>query len=269
MLHTGKLIERNRSFLKAIDLDAFLHYILSMRIIFIADAHLKFPEDRNYRLMLGFLDEVAMQSDMVVIVGDFFEFWLGDAPEAFPHYAPLLEALDRLVARGIKLLFFEGNHDFHLAGFFSRRFNADVYPDDAVLELDGNRFYICHGDRINRADYSYRLLRFIFRNSVTRFIARRLPYSIPAWIAENLGRHSKGKHKTTAVKWDIEGMLKDFAGKRFSEGFDFVVSGHYHRPFIESTPAGTLLALGDWITQFSYAELIDGRLEQKTYKLFI
>lgn len=237
-----------------------------MRAIFIADAHLKKPDDLNYRTLCSFLQSIAGNSDLLVIAGDFFEFWLGDSPEAFPHYSNALEALKAVSRAGTRIVYIEGNHDFHLGGYFRKEFSADVYPDETAMEVDGKRVYLCHGDLINRGDYGYMALRFIFRNPFTRFLAKVVPYSFPAWVAKRLGDHSKGKHKTVAEKWDASGLIREFAGNKLAEGFDLVVTAHYHRPFVEEFGDGkTLLALGDWLTQFSYGEMVDGELSLKRY----
>lgn len=48
-----------------------------MRTIFLADAHLKAPTDRNYRLLLRFLDSLKGNTEILFIMGDLFDFWLG------------------------------------------------------------------------------------------------------------------------------------------------------------------------------------------------
>jgi UDP-2,3-diacylglucosamine hydrolase len=236
-----------------------------MRAIFIADAHLGKPADDNYRLMLRFLGELPGKTDLLLIAGDFFEFWLGDSAEPFPHYRPVLDALAAVTNSGVKLIFLEGNHDFHLQRYFRREFNADVFPEATTLVLDGKKLFICHGDLINMADYGYRALRALFRNPLTRLLARILPAAVPAWIADRLGRHSKGQHKAAASRWDVQQLVRDFAASRFAAGDDLVVTAHYHRPFMEERDGKYLLALGDWITQFSYGEWRDGELALKRY----
>lgn len=237
-----------------------------MHALFIADAHLRNPTDHNYQVMLRFLKEIPESVDTLVIAGDFFEFWLGDSPEAFPHYKPVLAALATVTQNGVKLLFFEGNHDFHLGNYFRKAFSAEVFPEKATITIDGKKLYICHGDSINRADYSYRTLRFIFRNPLTRMLAKILPASLPAFIARNLGKHSKEKHKATEARWDYTQILREFAAARYKDGCDTVVTAHYHRPLLEQCAGKSLLALGDWITQFSYGEWINGEVTLKTYQ---
>lgn len=236
-----------------------------MHVLFMADAHLKKPTDRNYLLTLDFLESIPASVEMLVIAGDFFEFWLGDSPEAFPHYRPVLDSLERLTQKGVKLIFIEGNHDFHLGGYFTKAFNADVFPESTTITLDGKKLFVCHGDCINRNDSGYLLLRFAFRNPLTRLLAKVLPPSVPAFIADRLGRHSKGNHKAAERKWDYLPLVKSFAAARFAEGFDTVVTAHYHRPLLEKEANRNILALGDWITQFSYGEWINGELSLKTY----
>lgn len=236
-----------------------------MRAIFIADAHLGKPSDHNYQLLLRFLAELPGRTDLLVIAGDFFEFWLGDSATPFPHYRPVLDALAAVTGSGIRLVYLEGNHDFHLQGYFRRTFNADVFPEATTFDLDGKQLYVCHGDLVNPADYGYRTLRGLFRNPLTRLLARILPAAVPAWIADRLGRHSKGQHKAAAARWDVQQLVRDFAARRFAAGADVVVTAHYHRPFMEAAGGKRLVALGDWITQFSYGEWRDGEFTLKTY----
>ena len=46
---------------------------------------------------------------------------------------------------------------------------------------------------------------------------------------------------------------------------DIVICGHYHHPVTLDHQETHIIALGDWITQFSYAEMIDGKIELKQF----
>ncbi len=249
-----------------LDLQVFFHYIGDMHAIFIADAHLKNPCDENYRLLLDFLGNLPTGVDRLFIMGDFFEFWLGDSPAPFPHYAPVLEKLKSLTDRGVELFLFEGNHDFHLGRYFSTNFGARVFPDTTEMVMDNRRIFLGHGDLINGNDRSYLILRAIFRSPLTRLLTRIIPSWIPAWIAVRLGKHSKGKHKNAPSRWDYPRLIREFTAERFSAGYDVVVTAHFHCPMLEESEGKSALALGDWISQFSYAEWLDGRLELKSYR---
>jgi len=89
-----------------------------MRAIFLADAHLRKPGDHNYLMMLDFLDEQCGKTDILVLLGDIFEFWIGKN-SVITDYVPLIDALERLHQQGTKLVYVEGNHDFHLGPVFT------------------------------------------------------------------------------------------------------------------------------------------------------
>jgi len=108
-----------------------------MRKVFIADAHLRSPEDENYRKLLLFLAGLRGTTDTLFIMGDLFEFWIGYRHPPFTHYFPVLEQLRRLTESGTRIIYFEGNHDFHMGPFFKETLQARVYRGPAIIDLDG------------------------------------------------------------------------------------------------------------------------------------
>ncbi len=236
-----------------------------MHAIFIADAHLRRPEDTNYRHLLRFFDTLPESVEVLFILGDFFDFWLGAPGIPYPQYQPVLERLQRLVRSGVRLVFLEGNHDFHLGPVFTGTLGADVYPGPVTLELDGRRVYLCHGDQVNRNDHGYRFLRAVFHSRLTLVLARLLPSWVTLLIADRLGTRSTAAAPRRNKRWDYDRLIRGFAGERFNEGVEVVVTGHFHRPFLDDTGTAVLLSLGDWISQFSYGEWRDGSLSLRVF----
>lgn len=239
-----------------------------MRKIFIADAHLRSENDKNYRLLMEFLDGLRGNTDTLYILGDLFEFWIGYREVPFTHYLPILEQLGKLRESGIDIVYFEGNHDFHMGPFFTKTLRATVHGGPATLDIEGKKVFLCHGDEINRLDYGYRLLRLVFHSGLTRALTHIVPPGISSWIAERMGKRSKKSHGTRSTRWNYPAILREFAVERFRSGYDVVISGHFHIPLLESFGEGEgkiLLSLGDWLTHFSYGEWEDGKLSLKTY----
>lgn len=237
-----------------------------MRKIFIADAHLRHEGDENYRFLMEFLAGLPGNTDTLYILGDLFEFWIGYRKVPFTHYLPVLERLRELTENGVGIVFFEGNHDFHMGPFFTETLGARVYPGPAVVVIDGKRVYLCHGDEVNRRDYPYRLLRFIFHNRLTKAATHVVPPAVPSWIADRLSRKSRKQHVQREKKWDYPAILRAFAAERFREGCDVVVSGHFHTPFLDDADGKVLLSLGDWITHYTFGEWKDGVLSLRSYR---
>lgn len=240
-----------------------------MRKVFIADAHLQRVEDENYRTLLEFLAGLRGNTDTLFILGDLFEFWIGYRNLPFTHYSPVLDQLRQLKESGVEIVYCEGNHDFHMGPFFEETLQARVFTGPAIMDLEGKRVYLCHGDQMNSRDYSYRLLRFILHSPLTSFLTRLVPPVTASAIAAWMGSHSRGSHQERRLKWDYVKIVKEFAAARFAAGADVVVTAHFHTPFLERYADGRerlLVSLGDWITQFSYGEWEDGEFELKTYR---
>jgi len=251
--------------------DLYLFQIIGysdpMKSIFIADAHLRHPDDDNYQLLLHFLSEIRGKAKTLFILGDLFEFWIGYNEKNFPHYLPLLDSLVKLTKSGVEIVYFEGNHDFHLGKFFSETLRATIYTNPAIVEIDGKKVYVCHGDQINSRDYGYRLFRFLLHNSATKALFPLIPTALVFRIAQNLSSRSKKHHQKRNIKKDYNRLLGHFADGQFRIGCDAVVTAHFHFPHLKVAENGnTLLSLGDWITQFTYGEFSAGKFSLHTYR---
>lgn len=237
-----------------------------MRTIFLADAHLHNPADTNYRLLLRFLEELQGKTDLLCILGDLFDFRVGLPALTFPEQEPVLDALARLSRSGTRLIYLEGNHDFHLGADFAERIGAELHGGPVALELHGKRLLLCHGDLVNPADWRYRLLYSALRNRVTVLAGRLVPAALVQGVRRRLQRTSRSRYSGDRVRWNYREIIRAYGKAVRQQGFDAVVLGHFHLPLIEQHDHFTLLALGDWIGQFSYGELHDGRFTLSTYQ---
>lgn len=236
-----------------------------MRTIFFADAHLHHPDDANYRLLLRFIQSLQGTTDTLCILGDLFDFRVGLPALAFPEQEPMLHALEQLHESGTRLVYLEGNHDFHLGSGLARRLGAELYSGPVQLELQGKRVYLCHGDLINRSDWRYRLLHRTLRSHVALRVGHLLPEAVVLGARRRLQRSSKKNYSQQRQRWDYASIIREYATSIRDQGYDALLLGHFHLPFVEHQDHFTLLSLGDWITQFSYAEMVDGELSLLTY----
>ncbi len=240
-----------------------------MKKVFIADAHLRKPGDFNYRTLLRFLEELKGNTDVLYVLGDLFEFWIGYRNNPFTQYLPVLEKLRELRESGTHIIYFEGNHDFHMGPFFEKILQAEIYRGPRILTINGKKAYLCHGDQVMESDYGYRLLRFLLHNPLMKYLIPAVPFRLTSFIAELMSRNSSGSHYERNRKWDYEAIMREFAANRFESGCDVVIAAHFHNPFIDKSVSGkttkTLISLGDWKTQFSYGEWIDDSLFLKIF----
>ena len=238
-----------------------------MRTIFIADAHLAAPADLNYRLLLRFLRELEGNAETLFIMGDLFDFWLGFPTQPFRQYDAVLEALLALKRSGCRLVYFEGNHDFHLGSIFSDRLKAEIHAGPAIMTVQGRQLFLCHGDQINRSDHGYRLLRRLLHNRLVASAVAHFPPSLAELIKERLQHASRAGYQAKIARWDYRQIIRCFAQSAREQGCRGLVTGHFHLPFREELDGSpfTILSLGDWMEQFTYGEMVNGELLLKNY----
>jgi UDP-2,3-diacylglucosamine hydrolase len=239
-----------------------------MRTIFLADAHLVAPTDRNYRLLLRFLRELEGNTEALFIMGDLFDFWLGFPSNPLRQFDELLAALQSLVQSGCRLEYFEGNHDFHLGAIFRQRLGAEVHTGPAVITLQGRRLFLCHGDQINRHDHGYRLLRMLLHNRLAAVLVNYVTPDVALRFRARLQRASRAGYQAKLQRWDYREIIRTFARSVREEGCDGLVTGHFHLAFCEQLDGSpfSILSLGDWMEQFTYGEIAGGDLILKTYQ---
>lgn len=238
-----------------------------MRTIFLADAHLVAPGDHNYRQLLDFLRSLEGNTETLFIMGDLFDFWLGFPGQPFRQYDAALEALLSLRRRGCRLVYFEGNHDFHLGAIFRDRLSAEIHSGPAIRMVQGRRLFLCHGDQINSEDRGYRLLRLLLRNRLTAAAVSHFPPVLAVRIKERLQRSSRAGYQAKTARWNYREIIRAFGRTLNTQGCDGLVTGHFHLELCERLPGSrfTVLSLGDWMERFTYGEMINGELHLKNF----
>lgn len=232
--------------------------------IFVSDAHFTGRDSEGMESFLRFLDAEKERLGYLVILGDLFEFFFGfrnfssgGGAIAFGDYLPILEGLQHLYRRGIKIMYFEGNHDFFLQSFFAENFGmeAEVYPDGKEERLGERKTFIAHGDLSNPKQWRYRVFRRILKNPLTyrliQFAGPQLSRRVAQWLN---GMSYRKYHIDVQTASPI--AFKVFAHRKFLEGFEIVILGHSHFPeeseeWINGKRC-SYFNVGDWMNHRSF-----------------
>ena len=229
-----------------------------MKSLFLADAHLRDPQDQAYRELLTFLQELPDDLDNLFILGDFFDFWHGFKDVVFSAYVPILAALEKVSSKGIKISFFAGNHEISFGPYLESL--GSCHENQAITELDGQKIYLTHGDCLNPDDHIYRLWRSLIRSSLIAKLINALPASLTWNIASRLSHGSRSYNGTKKI---IPAQVLKSSARLLESDLSAIIIGHFHQAgqerFITKSGPKTLYLLGDWSNERSYLILEDGQ----------
>lgn len=227
---------------------------------FISDVHLSLddhPDNRSReKKFLRFLEQIESDAGRIFFVGDLFDFWF-EYKYAIPkHQFEVLYRLKHLAGKNIEMHYLTGNHDFWLGRFFTDYIGIKTWDNDWSGEIDGKKFYLFHGDGVAHKDVGYRVLKRILRNKINIRIFRWLHPDAGIPFARFVSGSSR--HYTNNINLNANPDYIEFAEKKFSEGFDFVLMGHRHTPLEHTKGKNKYINIGDWLYNFSYA-VFDGK----------
>jgi UDP-2,3-diacylglucosamine hydrolase len=223
--------------------------------IFVGDAHFARGDKGRREHFSRFIQKNRSTLGTLVIMGDFFDFWFGfrDCSSLKKEYGDVLELLEELRADGVRVIYFEGNHDFSLGSYMREELGIEVYDRAAVMELRGKRIFLAHGDRISPT-LDHWILTGLLRNWVTyqgiSVLGSRLVMAIAhRWSASSRGRNMERSPVVIA-------RLRSFAKRQLKEGSDAVILAHTHLPEAitvkEQGRKAYYFNVGNWIKDFSY-----------------
>lgn len=209
-------------------------------------------------IFLRFLNQEKDRISHLLILGDLFEFLFGFKGKPsngkafpFPDYLPVLEGLRNLYHEGVRIKYFEGNHDFFLHSFFSERFGIEieVYPEGNEEMIGERKAFIAHGDLSNPKLWAYRIWRRMIKNRWTYSLIEGVGPRFSRRVAKCLSRRSYQRNHRVFLSGAPPGF-KQYARQKFAEGFDVVILGHSHVPEVveEKMEGRTCLYfnVGDW-----------------------
>lgn len=238
-------------------------------ILLISDLHLEEERPDITRAFLHFLDTRARQAEVLYILGDFFEAWIGDdAMTPFQH--SIAQALRGLSDSGTRIYLMHGNRDFLLGKGFCREAGCTLLSDPHTVQLAGEKVLLMHGDSLCTLDVGYMKMRRWLRNPVSLFILRNLPLSTRHKLARKL--RSESRLQTRMKASDIVDVTPEEVQRVMSEhGVRTLIHGHTHRPAVHNLvvdgQAARRIVLGDWDQQGWALQIDENGFNQSAFAL--
>lgn len=221
--------------------------------LFIADLHISPARADITQRFVDFIDNTAMHAKSLYILGDLFEFWIGD--DHLDSSAKIvINKLRQLTDSGVTCYFIHGNRDFLIGKKFARDTGVTILPEKHILNINNQKIIILHGDILCTDDINYQKLRKIISNPIIQTIFLLLPLKIRLKIAAKM-RHKSALANTCKKVEIMDVNNNEVISLMQKTKTTLMIHGHTHKPathIVKSQPLQKRVVLGTWEDEISY-----------------
>jgi UDP-2,3-diacylglucosamine hydrolase len=232
------------------------------KVYFASDFHLGIPDRlsslQREKLIVKWLDQISEDAAAIFLLGDVFDFWYEYQYVVPRGYTRLLGKISALTDAGIPVFVFTGNHDMWMFGYLEEECGVQIYRSPVGLKCFGKKLWIGHGDGLGPGDYTYKVLKTIFRNPFAQWIFARFHPNFSFMIAKFWSGRSRLSNKAHDEEFlgENEWIFQYCQEMEEKQHHDYYVFGHRHLSLeMRVNTSSTYINLGEWINDKKYAVL--------------
>lgn len=243
------------------------------KVYFVSDTHLgalALNDNREReKLLVEWLDEIKNDAGILFLMGDIFDFWYEYRKVAPRGFTRVLGKIAELSDMGIEVHFFTGNHDVWVFDYLPEELGLVLHREVYKTTLFGKKFFLAHGDGLDKTDKSYNLLKKLFTSKTLQWFFSRVHPNFAFSLAHAWSKNSRLMKGIVGegFKNEDEGLFLFSKEVLKDEFFDYFVFGHRHLLVeMQLSEKSKFIMLGEWISLFSYGVFDGEKFELKKYK---
>lgn len=203
----------------------------------------------------------SIQPKLLVLNGDIVDIW-----QFRKHYFPashmqVIKEIFSLMAKGTQVVYITGNHDESLRRYSGLELGNLKLVDKLVLDIDGEKTWIFHGDVFDATTKGSAKLIAKFGGhgyDLLILVNRAINWSLKIFGKEKMSFSKKVKNSVKkAVSW-IGNFEHTAAELAIENKYKNVICGHIHQPQIRKieNEKGSVMYMnsGDWIENLTTLE---------------
>ncbi len=235
-----------------------------VEVVVISDVHLGTYGCQSKEL-IRYLKSI--QPKILVLNGDIIDIWQFSKSYWPESHTKVIRQILKFVTKGIPVYYLTGNHDEMLRKFADFDLGSFKLMNKIVLNLDGKKAWIFHGDVF---DVTMQHSKWLAKLGAVGYDSLILINSMTNWCLTTFGQSKmsfsqriKGKFKD-AVKF-INHFEQTAADLAIDKNYDYVICGHIHQPEIREIKSSvsdqtvTYLNSGDWVESLTALEYQQGK----------
>ncbi|WP_423147483.1 UDP-2,3-diacylglucosamine diphosphatase [Rubrolithibacter danxiaensis] len=240
-----------------------------VELVVISDVHLG-TYGCHAKELLNYLKSIEPKA--LVLNGDIIDIWQFSKSYWPESHMKVIRRIMKFVAEGIPVYYITGNHDEMLRKFSDFSLGSFRLTNKAVLNLDGRKAWIFHGDIF---DVTMQHTKWLAKLGAVGYDILILLNRFVNWCLRLTGKEKMSFSKRIKAKFkDAVKFINEFestaAEMAIDKGYDFVICGHIHQPEIRNitTEKGcvTYLNSGDWVESLTALEYNRGEWKIFSYQ---
>lgn len=241
-----------------------------MTTLFISDLHLSPDTQDITACFVQFMRNEAIHADALYVLGDLFEFWIGDEDRS--EFALLIKnEFKTLVASGVPCFFTQGNRDFLVGQRFAKYTGVQLLGDETVIDIYGRKAVVLHGDTLCTQDTQYLEFRAKVHQPWLQWVFNKIPMFIKKKIVAKVQSGIRDEKEMKSL--DIMDVTpSEVIRVMEAHQVDLMIHGHTHRPDVHTFEINnhpmTRIVLGDWYQQGSVLVVNDSNYDLQTRPFF-
>lgn len=233
-----------------------------VEVVVISDTHLG-TYGCHADCLLRYLKSI--EPEILVLNGDIVDLW-NFKKSYFPKsHLHVIRHILKLTEKGTKTYYITGNHDDAFRRFSSLTIGNLVLDDKLILDLDGKKTWIFHGDIFDPTTRGWaRILAKLGGKGYDILILfnRLINHTLEKLGQEKVSFSKRLKNSVKrAVKW-ITDFEKTAATLAIDQEFHAVICGHIHQPVIkilhDNGKSVHYMNSGDWVENCTSLEYHSG-----------
>ena len=212
--------------------------------VIISDVHLAANKPKTIMAFLRFMKNVAPRYAELVILGDLFDYWMGD--DATPDAEPIIAELKLYASTGRRLLIMPGTHDVLLGQAFAQACGAELIADPIVITVRGTPILFGHGDQWCVRHAALQAERAVTRDPIWQEHLLGHPAAERAALIAEARTTARSRHEEPVNPRDLDVTESAVAESARAAGVELVIHGHTHHPGAHVNAVIERWVLPDW-----------------------
>jgi UDP-2,3-diacylglucosamine pyrophosphatase LpxH len=202
----------------------------------------------------------SIKPKILILNGDIIDIWQFSKRYFPEEHTKVIRKILKFVTDGVPVYYLTGNHDEMLRKFTDFNMGGFQLLNKLVLNLDGKKAWIFHGDIF---DVTMQHSKWLAKLGAVGYDTLILINSLTNWVLIKMGKkkYSFSQRIKASVKEAVK-FINQFeqtaAELAIEKGYSFVICGHIHHPDIREikTDKGsvTYLNSGDWVESLTALE---------------